>query len=184
MIANLLSAARLAAALPFAVALFYSIERADTGQAPSTATWVAALLYVSAVLSDLLDGVVARAARTESEFGRLLDHLADFVFVASGLTAAAWGGALPWALPPLVEPGLRGNWLGRANGVLYFFPLGGVLLAQLGMRPLANAAHYLAWLLVFTTLASVTQRFSRALAARRQTAPSEPAAETTGQSRR
>ena len=200
MTANLLSAARLALALPFAVALFESTQRANLGEGPALATVVAASLFVVAAVSDLLDGVIARASGTTSEFGRLLDHLADFSFVEAGLVAAAWAGALPWALPPLVgfafaqyvadsmfgfgSGGLRASRLGRINGVLYFFPLGGVLLAQLGAGALAEPSRYLAWFLALTTLVSVAQRLAGARLARRQRAPAEPVAGTADRSPR
>lgn len=37
--------------------------------------------YLAAGITDMIDGTVARALKSESEFGSLLDTLADFVFV-------------------------------------------------------------------------------------------------------
>lgn len=39
------------------------------------------ILYLTAGISDMLDGIVARATNTSNEFGAKLDTLADFVFI-------------------------------------------------------------------------------------------------------
>jgi len=166
--ANLLSAARLALALPFA----WLVLRAHPA---------AALLFAFAVASDLLDGPIARRAGAASPFGRLLDHGADFAFVSSGLFTAAWRGALPLLLPVAIaiaftqyvfdshllhrEPGLRMSRIGRWNGVLYFVPLGGVCLSDLGLPGLDIATRASAWLLVATTALSIADRLLAARSA-------------------
>ena len=48
-------------------------------QFPSPAFYV---LYVTAGITDMIDGAVARKTNTVSEFGAKLDTVADFVFVA------------------------------------------------------------------------------------------------------
>jgi phosphatidylglycerophosphate synthase len=159
--ANLLSASRLVLALPFA----WLVLRAD-GRA--------AALFALAVLTDLIDGPIARRSGAASPLGRLLDHAADFAFVCAGLTAAALRGAVPGLLPAAIalafaqyafdsyflhrEPGLRMSWLGRWNGVLYFAPLGGVCLAALGVPDLGSATRALAWLLIASTALSIADR--------------------------
>lgn len=139
---------------------------------------LAAFLFVLAIATDLADGVVARRLGGETAFGRALDHGADFLFVSAGLAAAAWRGAIPWLLPGVVgiafaqyvgdarvQPaesglarGLRTNPLGRANGVLYFVPLGGDILVRLGVPFLAAPTRAFAWGLVVTTLLSMSDR--------------------------
>lgn len=169
--ANLLTGLRLLAAPAFA---FY-MAQADSGSAQ-----IAAVLISFAIVSDLLDGRLARRSGTASPFGRVFDHTADFVFVTAGLCAGALRGAFPWALPVLIaiafgqyivdsywfhrERQLRMSSLGRLNGILYFFPLCGDLLARLGVFEwlglglLQPATLWLAWLLVATTLISILDR--------------------------
>ena len=80
---------------------FYSMiitTRAENARELSVAVW---LIVISMVL-DACDGRVARATRTESEFGVQLDSLADAVAfgVAPGFLV------YHWALEPLGGPGL------------------------------------------------------------------------------
>ena len=98
---------------------------------------------------------------------------------ASGLVAGAWRGAWTWALPVLVCAAfaqyvadsylihragtLRGNRLGRLNGILYFVPLCVDILARLGAAWLAPLIAPLAWLLVASTLVSMALRLRAAL---------------------
>ena len=148
---------------------------------------LAATLFCVAIATDIADGRLARARGTASALGRVLDHGADFLFVNAGLTAAATTGALPWLLPALVAfafvqyvvdsywlhraRALRMSALGRWNGVLYFVPLGGAILVELGLAFLAEPTRWFAWALVASTLASIVDR---ALAARRPPRQEEP----------
>jgi CDP-diacylglycerol---glycerol-3-phosphate 3-phosphatidyltransferase len=183
--ANLLSALRLALAPPFA----YLVLRGHPLAAP---------LFALAVLSDLLDGPLARRSGSDSAFGRALDHGADFAFVSLGLLAAAWRGAVPLALPAAIalafaqyaldshfvhrEAGLRTSRLGRWNGILYFVPLGGVCLGLLGIAGLERAVRACAWALVASTALSIGDRLLTRRPAR--TAPSGRAAGRAGRSPR
>jgi phosphatidylglycerophosphate synthase len=142
-----------------------------------------ATLYCVAIASDLADGPIARARGTASGLGRALDHLADFSVVEFGLAAAAQRGSVPWLLPVLVAVAffqyvadsywlrrageLRMSGLGRWNGILYFVPLGGALLVELGAGFLAAPTQWAAWALCASTLASIADR---AYSLRRETA--------------
>ena len=161
--ANLLTLARLLLVAPFT----WLVARGD---AP---VWALTLFGV-AIATDLADGPLARARGTASGVGRALDHASDFAFVDSGLAAAAWRGLVPWLLPVLVALAfaqyvadsywlhragqLRMSALGRWNGILYFVPLGGALLVDLGAGALAPPTHWVSWLLVLSTLASIADR--------------------------
>jgi phosphatidylglycerophosphate synthase len=157
----------------------------------------AAACFVLAVASDLVDGRLARRLGSASALGRLLDHGADCVFVASGLLGAASREAVPIWLPLLVALAfvqyvadsmlieargeLRMSPLGRWNGILYFVPLAGDILVALGAAFLALAVRALAWGLVFTTLLSMAER-ARLLLRSHRRAPDSRAGESTGRS--
>lgn len=176
--ANLLSGLRLLLVVPFAHLV--------TSGGFANAVWAAAL-FVLAIATDLADGPLARARGTESALGRALDHGADFLFVNSGLAAAAARGLVPWLLPLLVAVAfaqyvidsywlhrsreLRMSALGRWNGILYFVPLGGAILVELGLEFLAAPTGWVAWALVASTLTSIADRALAARSSPRQAAP-------------
>jgi phosphatidylglycerophosphate synthase len=190
LIAHALSVLRLALAYPFFLAM---------GEEAPIVALGAALLFVTAVATDILDGWVARRLGTASPAGRVLDHIADFVFVVLGLLGAALRGALTLWLPILVaaaflqyagdsrlvraREGLLMSPLGRWNGILYFVPLGGDILVRLGLSMLAPAVRLVAAALVVTTLLSMGER-ALALFRSRRKSPGSPAAETEDRSRR
>lgn len=150
------------------------------------AAWLAAGAIVLAIVTDLLDGPVARRSGSASAAGRAFDHTSDFLFVTAGLVGGALRGAFPLLLPMLIavafaqyvvdsywlhrQRQLRMSALGRWNGILYFVPLcGDVLvrtgvLAALGLGVLAPLVPWIAWALVASTLLSIGDRvlaFSR-----------------------
>ena len=81
---------------------------------------------------------------------------------------------MPWLLPLLVALAfaqyvvdsywlhragqLRMSALGRWNGILYFVPLGGAILVELGLDFLRAPTRWVAWALVASTLASIADR--------------------------
>ena len=152
----------------------------------STAT--ALLLFVGAVLTDLVDGRVARRYAEVSSLGGLIDHTSDALFVSIGLAALAHAGLVPWLLPIGVAAAfvqyavdsraiagrpLRASSLGRWNGIAYFVLLGvPVVRDALGLAwPPPGLVLGLAWLLVASTLASM---LDRALALRRESVHEAP----------
>jgi CDP-diacylglycerol--glycerol-3-phosphate 3-phosphatidyltransferase len=182
--ANALTAIRFLLIAPFAW-----LMAAPGGSAP----WAAAIFAI-AVATDLLDGWIARLRGTASPRGQLFDHVADVLFATAGLAAGAARGAFPWVLPVLVAAAfaqyaldsywldrarqLRASQLGRYNGILYFVPLGGDIVARLGadsVRPLVTA---IAWLLVATTLASMADRLIAVVRARDRGAAASPGGRT------
>lgn len=65
---------------------------------------VAAIAFALAVFTDYLDGVVARRLGCETDFGRLMDPLADKVLIAAALILLAWSHDIPaWAAIILVS---------------------------------------------------------------------------------
>jgi cardiolipin synthase len=88
-IANVLTALRLAAVVPFAVLL------AAAGHDPSRA---AALVFAVAALTDFLDGWLARHTDRPSRFGRIADPLADRLLINMALVLLWYEDRLPWWL--------------------------------------------------------------------------------------
>lgn len=139
--------------------------------------WPAAALFLSlAILSDLLDGPLARRLGQSSALGGLMDHATDAGFVALLLAALAVSGYLPWLLPLLVVVSflqyvadsralegrrLRASWLGRWNGIGYFVLAASTVYRNaLGLQwPSEGLVEALAWLLIFSTVASMLDRF-------------------------
>jgi phosphatidylglycerophosphate synthase len=174
--ANALTALRLAAApaCAFAVAC--------------QAHGLALALFVLAVATDLVDGLVARRYGETSALGGLLDHATDATFVSLGCLAVATRGEAPWILSFLIaaafvqyvldsrSPGpsaptrqgwaLRASALGRWNGIGYFVLLG-IPVVRDGLSigwPPGGLVLGIGWTLVLSTVVSMLDRL---LAARR-----------------
>jgi phosphatidylglycerophosphate synthase len=163
--ANALTAVRLLLVVPFA----YLRISGDVHAAV-----LAAIAMIVAIVTDLVDGPVARRTGTVSPLGGTLDHTSDFLFVTCGLFATAFRGAVTWLLPALITAAftqyfvdaywihrrraLRGSRLGRYNGILYFVPLCVDILICLGWSALQPVLTLIAWALVFSTLVSMAQR--------------------------
>ena len=75
-------------------AIFLLVE----ARAWSAATW----LFVASALTDVLDGVLARALKQESRVGKVIDPLADIAFNATIFVALARVALLPWWVTALV----------------------------------------------------------------------------------
>jgi CDP-diacylglycerol--glycerol-3-phosphate 3-phosphatidyltransferase len=163
--ANALTAVRLLLVLPFAFFMAKGDERS---------AMLALTAWVVAVITDLLDGPIARRRGTVTALSGTFDHVSDFLFVTSGLFAGAVRGAFPWILPVLITAAflqyvidsylihrrskLRGSKLGRYNGILYFVPTIMDILIRLGLLFLQPILAILVWLLVASTLISMGQR--------------------------
>lgn len=138
--------------------------------------WIGLTLFALAVLTDVLDGRLARARGQATRLGTLLDHGADASFVTAVTTAAAVLGLLPGLLPPLIViaflqylldssvltgAALRRSQLGRYNGIAYYVIAGAALAAgHLDSPPpaLLEALDGCGLLLIASTLASMIQR--------------------------
>ena len=163
--ANALTAVRLLLVVPFALYMAQGDERSAV---------FALVAWVVALITDLLDGPIARRRGTVTAWSGTFDHTSDFLFVTSGLFAGALRGAFPWILPILItlafaqyvidsywihrHTKLRGSKLGRYNGILYFVPSSMDILIRLGFRFLDPFLTIVVWLLVLSTLVSMSQR--------------------------
>jgi CDP-diacylglycerol--glycerol-3-phosphate 3-phosphatidyltransferase len=70
--------------------IVYLILRSGDGS--STA---ATIIFAAAAFTDFLDGRLARATGTVSEFGRILDPLADRIFISGTIAVLTIAGRLP-----------------------------------------------------------------------------------------
>lgn len=163
--ANSLTAVRLLLVFPFG----FFMAKGDRESAA-----IALVLWVIALITDFLDGPIARRKQTVTALSGVFDHTSDFLFVTSGIFAGATRGAFPWILPILITAAfaqyvidsywihrrtkLRGNKLGRYNGILYFAPSCVDALVRMGLHFLQLPLTILSWLLVLSTLISMIQR--------------------------
>ncbi len=97
---NVLTMIRLAL-IPVFVVLFWKGHPA--GQAPVN-YWVKAALivFVTASLTDALDGFLARKLNQITDFGKLFDPLADKLMVLTALVCQGLAGVLPWTAIAIV----------------------------------------------------------------------------------
>ena len=146
--------------------------------------FAATVLWI-AILTDVLDGYLARTLNLTSPIGGLLDHGSDAVFVTLGLAALTlheWVPILLVVLVPLAflqyvldsntlkgKP-LRSSQLGRYNGICYFvlagFPIMQITL-QITLIPF-ELFIYLGWGLVLTTVLSMSDRLITLIRLRKQ----------------
>jgi cardiolipin synthase (CMP-forming) len=146
--------------------------------------WIsAAVLFSFAVVTDLLDGPLARRLQHDSALGGLFDHSTDALFVAIALAALAWTGFVNMLLPVLVAAAfiqyfldsralagqsLKTSWLGKNNGVAYYVLVGiPVIRNALGLDWPPDAwISLFGWLLTASTLVSMFDRLRALLRAR------------------
>jgi len=163
--ANALTALRLLLVVPFA----FFMSKGDLRSAI-----FALLVWVVALITDFLDGPIARRRGTVTAWSGTFDHTTDFLFVTSGLFAGAFREVFPWILPILIVAAfsqyvidsywihrhakLRGSKLGRYNGMLYFVPTCMEIIIRLGVRWLQPLLTIFVWMLVLSTLVSMGQR--------------------------
>jgi CDP-diacylglycerol---glycerol-3-phosphate 3-phosphatidyltransferase len=163
--ANALTAVRLLLVVPFA----FFMTKGDVRFAV-----FALVVWVVALITDFLDGPIARRTGTVTAWSGTFDHTTDFLLVTSGLFAGAFRGVFPWILPILIvaafsqyvidsywihrQTKLRGSKLGRYNGMLYFVPTCVDIIIRLGVRWLQPLLTILVWMLVLSTLVSMGQR--------------------------
>lgn len=88
-----LSLSRIVLTIPFTYAIVVDF--------PGHRWWAAGILLV-AVVTDYLDGFLARRRHEVTDFGKIADPIADKVGVAAGVIALAWTGDLAWWIAAVV----------------------------------------------------------------------------------
>lgn len=58
--------------------------------------WAAAGVFIAAMITDKLDGDIARARGLITNFGKIADPIADKLLIGAGLIMLSWSGELPW----------------------------------------------------------------------------------------
>src|SRR5215471_12043907 len=94
-IPNLLTYGRIVAVPAVVAAMYWQ----DILQGGLWLRWVALFIFITAGITDILDGYVARSWGQQSSFGRMLDPIADKLLVASTLLMLAADGTIRgWSL--------------------------------------------------------------------------------------
>jgi len=145
--------------------------------------WAAACLFF-AVISDILDGKIARKQGNSSPLGGFFDHATDAILVTTGCLALAQseiiGFGLVWLIPAafiqysldsriLSGYALRSSAVGRINGISYFVlictAVGSYLLDWIWLQALLPV---FAWALIASTIVSIADRLQASIRAVRE----------------
>ena len=89
-IANIITVIRI-----FMAPAFVWLLLADEGQMGALRL-VAALLFIVAILTDSVDGILARRQNLITDLGKILDPIADKVLIGGALVALSILGEVPW----------------------------------------------------------------------------------------
>jgi len=137
--------------------------------------WLTASFFLLlAILSDLLDGPIARKKGQETSTGGLLDHSCDALLMAVLLFVLNKTHGIPLLLPILVLGSflqyvldskalsghkLRTSFLGRSNGIAYYVLASVCIFSQAaGIDQLDKFFIMFAWILIASTLVSMSER--------------------------
>ena len=137
--------------------------------------WLTASFFLLlAILSDLLDGPIARKKGQETSTGGLLDHSCDALLIAVLLFVLNKTHGIPLLLPILVLGSflqyvldskalsghkLRTSFLGRSNGIAYYILASICIFSQAaGIDQLDKFFIIFAWILIASTLVSMSER--------------------------
>ena len=137
--------------------------------------WLAAsFLLLLAILSDLLDGPIARKKGQQTATGGLLDHSCDALLVAVLLFVLNKTHGIPLLLPILILSSflqyvldskalsghkLRTSFLGRSNGIAYYVLASVCVFSQaISINQLDKFFIICAWILIASNLMSMSER--------------------------
>ena len=137
--------------------------------------WLTASFFLLlAILSDLLDGPIARKKGQETSSGGLLDHSCDALLVAVLLFVLNQTHGIPILLPVLVLGSflqyvldskalsgykLRTSFLGRSNGIAYYVLASICIFSEaVGIDLPGKFFIICAWILIASTLVSMSER--------------------------
>lgn len=75
--------------------VFIWLLLADAGQMGAL-RWIAAALFIVAIVTDSVDGILARRQNLITDLGKILDPIADKVLIGGALVSLSILGELPW----------------------------------------------------------------------------------------
>lgn len=148
---NMLSILRILLVPLFVLVFFSGSPHADT---------YAAIVFLSAGLTDILDGAIARRYNMVTRLGRVLDPLADKLMICTALFCAAISGLLPFWIPLIylikesvqIVGGLfffrkmhdipASNLIGKAATIVFYM----AIVAQLMLPGLPVFVHFILFL--------------------------------------
>ncbi|MCE0457823.1 CDP-diacylglycerol--glycerol-3-phosphate 3-phosphatidyltransferase [Curtobacterium sp. 20TX0166] len=81
--------------------LFFVLLLADAGNDGPLRIW-AAVVFVVAIVTDSADGIIARRQNLVTDFGKLVDPIADKVLIGGALVALSILAELPWYVTVLI----------------------------------------------------------------------------------
>ncbi|MCS5521081.1 CDP-diacylglycerol--glycerol-3-phosphate 3-phosphatidyltransferase [Curtobacterium flaccumfaciens] len=81
--------------------LFFVLLLADAGNDGPLRIW-AAVVFVVAIVTDSADGIIARRQNLVTDFGKLVDPIADKVLIGGALVALSILQELPWYVTVLI----------------------------------------------------------------------------------
>ena len=139
------------------------------------AWWFCLIIFYVAVLSDLVDGPLARSTNRVTIMGAKLDHTGDAVFVFLALVGLSMLEVITWWLCVVqmlsfmlyffeslsLVKALRPSRLGKLNGIGYFI-IAGIPITQNALQlTLIDRTwlNVLVYLLVISSLVSIAQRY-------------------------
>ena len=155
-IPNLLSLLRLVLVPVFAVVFFQP--------APDAHRW-AVLIYLTAFLTDVADGWIARHFNQITKLGRILDPLADKLMTFLKELTMAIGGYLMYQKLGDV---ISSNWLGKTSTGVFFVVCAALVLFPAIPRPWATGLISFALALTLAALCSYIFQYRKALKKRKQ----------------
>lgn len=103
-IANVLTMLRIALVPVFVVLLYLDAEGTLTQPEATNGMWrwAAAVVFLAAMVTDKIDGDLARSRGLITDFGKIADPIADKLLIGAGLVMLSLLGELPWWVTVLI----------------------------------------------------------------------------------
>lgn len=103
-IANVLTMLRIALVPVFVVLLYLDAEGTLTEPEATNGMWrwAAAVVFLAAMVTDKIDGDLARSRGLITDFGKIADPIADKLLIGAGLVMLSLLGELPWWVTVLI----------------------------------------------------------------------------------
>jgi CDP-diacylglycerol--glycerol-3-phosphate 3-phosphatidyltransferase len=142
------------------IPLLFAIVVVDLLRVPAAGTWVL-LLFALSMLSDFLDGYLARLLKQTSQFGKIADPLLDKFFIIGMLMWMQASGSIAMVHLPVIlllflreltitgmrgSSGLGADWYGKWKTTFLFVALLVILIHRALVMDYAWSVESIAWL--------------------------------------